>query len=161
MESPKSTIHALALFLSLSLFICIGFAASGGRMGGNSFSKRSSPRSSSHSSHFSPSNHHYHHHYCHGSIGYSSLSSQNQKIEWEGSATFTPTWVAVIITIGVVGAISVAVYFEYMHNSGSVIMVQVGQIHFSFIRPKLASKENKIQIFLGKEQIDCTFIQLN
>ncbi|XP_021606560.1 uncharacterized protein LOC110610792 isoform X2 [Manihot esculenta] len=126
MESPKSTIHALALFLSLSLFICIGFAASGGRIGGNSFSKRSSPRSSSHSSQFSPSNHYCHHHYRHGSTGCSSLSSQNQKIEWEGSVTSTPTWVAVIITIGVVGAISVAVYFEYMHNSGSVIMVQVG-----------------------------------
>ncbi|KAJ9182107.1 hypothetical protein P3X46_006135 [Hevea brasiliensis] len=127
MGSLKSTIHALTLFLSLSFVTCIAFAASGGRMGGNSFSKRSSPSSSSHSSHFSPSNHYYHHHYRHGSRGYSSLSSQNEKMKRGGSEIVDfSTWGVVVITTGMVGAVAVAVYFEYMNNKGSVIMVQVG-----------------------------------
>ncbi|KAF2285389.1 hypothetical protein GH714_003432 [Hevea brasiliensis] len=40
------------------------------------------------------------------------------------------TWGVVVITTGMVGAVAVAVYFEYMNNKGSVIMVQVKQ-HWS------------------------------
>ncbi|XP_020534119.1 uncharacterized protein LOC105631980 isoform X2 [Jatropha curcas] len=130
MAPTRPLIHVITLFLSLSLILCIAFAASGGRMGGGSFSKRSLGSSGSSSSHFSPPNHansHYHNNYYHRQYHHgSSCFWKEMRSSASDNGGFS-RWDVVIVTVSLVGVVLVF-YFEYLQrqSKGSVLMVQVG-----------------------------------
>uniref|UniRef100_A0A2P2PJ88 Uncharacterized protein n=1 Tax=Rhizophora mucronata TaxID=61149 RepID=A0A2P2PJ88_RHIMU len=130
MASPKPIILVvLPLLLLLCLSLTVAFAASGGRMGGDSFSDP--PPSSSDSSHLDARHYyqdHYHHHSHYG--GYNGYAEQRWLVDEnekrEGSEKVDSSWSGGVFAVFTAGAVSLFVYLDYLKNRGSVIMVQVG-----------------------------------
>ncbi|XP_015573457.1 uncharacterized protein LOC8280927 [Ricinus communis] len=115
-SSTKVILTITMSLSSLSLLLGATFAASGGRMGGDSFSF--SDQSSSSSSDYQDP-HHYHYHDHHGSRGYSSSSSS----EDDGIFAWTP----VIIFFGILGVFFwLRLFGAKRKYESSVIMIQVG-----------------------------------
>ncbi|KAJ8768463.1 hypothetical protein K2173_021616 [Erythroxylum novogranatense] len=123
----------LTLFLSFlsSLVLPASFAASGGRMGGGSFSTSSLSFDEDERSSSYYHSHDYHHHHHYGvyemyDAGRGSSSFQNVKQnEGRESDGFSVAGVSVF-SVFVLGTISFFVYRDYLKNRGSVIVVQIG-----------------------------------
>lgn len=119
MASPKLSILAVIVALFLSHTLYAASAASGGRMGGSSFSEETSPSSSS------QHNYHDHHHHYHDSYRAYSYQSQAQLSFSRNPNKENGSISYFIITI-FAGAASFLVYLNIVEGRMSVLQVQVG-----------------------------------